>query len=180
MQAPQEWSLEEANRRLEGEGYPPIRRLPADEAALASWKRIVDARRELERTGRVSDATLVAISAFCHCLKCPTYPRGESPAVYCLTGKTAHEVKAIHCKCPTCAVYEVADLGPRKFFCMTGVPDENLVRHGGVAQAALRFLAHEVEKGNPGKRLPERLMAPPGFIGKRQDEVEAPEKVPGA
>lgn len=175
----QERSLEEANRRLAEEGYPPIRRLPADEAALASWKRLVDARREMDATGEVSGATFLAISAFCHCLKCPTYPRGEKPAVYCLTGKTQHEVKAIHCKCPTCAVYEVAGLDPQKFICLSGVPDRKLVEHGGVAGAARRFLSHEVEKGNPGKRLPERLMAPPGFIGRTQDEVDVPEKVPG-
>jgi hypothetical protein len=38
----------------------------------------------------------------------------------------------------------------------------------------------ELEKGNPGKRLPERLMAPPRFIGKTQDDVSVPEKVPGS
>lgn len=174
-----EWSLDEANARLASEGYPPIARLPADEAALASWKRIVDAQRELELSGEVSDATLLAISAFCHCLKCPTYPRGEKPVVYCLSGESRHDLTMMQCKCPTCAVYEVADLGPQQYFCSAGVAKRGVVRSGGVAEAARRFLQHEVEKGNPGKRLPERLMAPPGFVGRTQEEVEVPEKVPG-
>lgn len=172
-------TLEEANRRLEADGYPPIKRLPADEAAFASWKRIVDAKREMERDGEVSEATFLAVSAFCHCIKCPTYPRGDKPAVYCFTGKTDHEVKAIHCKCPTCAVYEVAALGPTKFYCLTGKPEEALVQQGGLAEAARKFLAHEIEQGNPGKRIPERLMAPPQFVGKTQDDFDVPEKVPG-
>lgn len=175
----QEWTLEEANARLAEEGYPPIKRLPADPAALASWKRIVDARRELDETGALKESTFIAISAFCHCLKCPTYPRGDKPAVYCLTGKTEYEVKATHCKCPTCAVYEVAALDPQRFFCLTGVPERKLVEKGGVVGAARAFLAHEIEKGNPGKRLPERLMAPPSFVGKTQDQIDVPEKVPG-
>lgn len=174
-----EWSLEEANARLAREGYPPVQRLPADEAALASWRRIVDARRELEESGRVSEATLLAISAFCHCLKCPTYPRGERPAVYCLGGKSGHDLTLMQCKCPTCAVYEVGGFEPQQYFCNAGVAKRGLVKEGGVALAASRFLAHEVEKGNPGKRLPERLMAPPGFAGLEQEEVAVPEKVPG-
>lgn len=174
-----EWTLDEANAALERDGYPPVRRLPADEAALASWRRIVDAKRELERTGELSDATLLAVSAFCHCLKCPTYPRGERPAVYCLTGKSAHALTMFHCKCPTCAVYEVNAMEPQQFFCNAGVAKRGVVKEGGVAEAARRLLGKEVEDGNPGKRLPERLMAPPGFIGKKQEEVEVPEKVPG-
>lgn len=174
-----EWTLDEANAQLARDGYPPIRRLPADEAALASWRRIVDAKRELESTGELSGATVLAVSAFCHCLKCPTYPRGDKPAVYCLTGKTGHEVKAIHCKCPTCAVYEVNGMEPERFFCLKGASSRGVVKEGGVAEAARRLLAKEVEDGNPGKRLPERLMAPPGLIGKKQEEVEVPEKVPG-
>lgn len=174
-----EWTLEEANRRLAEQGYPPIQRLPADAAAIASWQRIVDAKRELDRTGEMSEATAIAVSAFCHCLKCPTYPRGDAPAVYCLTGKTTYEVKATHCKCPTCAVYEVGHMEPQRFFCLTGIAKAGVVKEGGVALAATRFLAHEVGKGNPGKRLPERLMAPPGFIGRTQDEIDVPEKVPG-
>ena len=172
----QEWTLEEANRRLAEEGYPPIRRLPADPASLASWRRIVDAKREVEATGRLSDATLVAVSAFCHCLKCPTYPRGEKPAVYCLAGESNHVVKPTHCKCATCAVYEVNGMGPRLYFCMTGVAPNV---EGDLAGAAKRLLDLEVEKGNPGKRLPERLMAPPHFADLRQEDVEVPEKVPG-
>lgn len=175
----QEWTLEDANRRLAEEGYPPIRRLPADAAALASWRRIVDAKRQLDETGKVEPDTLLAISAFCHCLKCPTYPRGEKPAVYCLHGKTAYEVKATHCKCPTCAVYEVGAMEPERYFCMRGAASRGVVAEGGVAEAARRFLAHEVEEGNPGKRLPERLMAPPQFLGLTQHEVDVPEKVPG-
>ena len=174
-----EWSLDEVNARLESDGYPPIKRLPADEAAVASWRRIVDARREVERSGEVSEGTLLAISAFCHCLKCPTYPRGEKPAVYCLSGKSSHDLTLMQCKCPTCAVYEVNDMGPQQFFCNAGVAKRGVVREGGVAEAARRFLAHEAEEGNPGKRLPERLMAPPGFVGRKQEEVEVPEKVPG-
>lgn len=170
-----EWTLEEANRRLADEGYPPIARLPADEAALASWKRVVDAKRELEAHGEVSEATWLAVSSFCHCLKCPTYPRGERPAVYCLTGKSGHEIFPTHCKCPTCAVYEVLDMEGR-YFCGRG----SAIDRGGLADAAKRFLAHEVGEGNPGKRLPERLMAPPQFVGRGQRDVEVPEKVPGA
>lgn len=174
----QEQTLEEANRRLAAEGYPPIKRLPADEAALASWKRIVDARRELERTGRVSEATLVAISSFCHCLKCPTYPRGKL-AVYCLHGKTEHALTPLQCKCPTCAVYKVGGMEPLQYFCRTGVPDGKLAPTGGVVEAARRLLQHEEEKGNPGKRIAERLMAPPQLVGLEQDAVDVPEKVPG-
>lgn len=176
-----EWTLEEANAQLANDGYPPIKRLPADEAALASWRRIVDAQRELERTGTLSDATLLAVSGFCHCLKCPTYPRGEAPAVYCLTGKSAHagEVKALHCKCPTCAVYEVGGFEPERFFCLTGVAKRGLVKEGGVALAARKLLEKEMEDGNPGKRLPERLMAPPQYLGHDQHDVDVPEKVPG-
>lgn len=174
-----EWALDEANARLEADGYPPIRRLPADEAALASWRRIVDARRELERTGQLSEATLLAVSAFCHCLKCPTYPRGERPAVYCLSGKSRHDLALVQCKCPTCAVYEVSGLDPQQYFCNAGAASRGVVREGGVVEAARRFLDHEVGEGNPGKRLPERLMAPPGFVGRAQDDVDVPEKVPG-
>lgn len=169
-----ELTLEEANRRLAEEGYPPIQKLPADPAALVSWKRIVDARRELEQDGRVSDTTWLAIGAFCHCLKCPTYPRGERPAIYCLTGKTEHAPKATHCKCPTCGVYEVGGF-EGKFFCLRG----QAVEGGEVVHVARAFLQMEADKGNPGKRIPERLMAPPQWVGKTQDDVAVPEKVPG-
>lgn len=174
-----ETSLEEANRRLAADGYPPIRRLPADEAALAAWRRIVDAKRELERDGKLTDATLLAVSQFCHCLKCPTYARGEMP-VYCLAGKTEHPVNALMCKCPTCAVYQVGGLHGTDYFCVTGVPERKLAAVGGPVGAAARLLAKEVEDGNPGKRLAERAMAPPQFVGRSQREVVPPEKVPGA
>lgn len=174
----EELTLEDANRRLAAEGYPPIRRLPADEAALASWRRIVDARRELDATGRLSEATLVAVSSFCHCLKCPSYPRGEL-AVYCLRGKSEHSVTPLQCKCPTCAVYKLNDMGPQQYFCKTGVPEARLAPTGGVVEAAKRLLRHEEEKGNPGKRIAERLMAPPQLVGCTQEDFDAPEKVPG-
>lgn len=176
-----EWTLDEANAQLAKDGYPPIKRLPADAAALASWRRIVDAQREIERTGGMSDATVLAVSGFCHCLKCPTYPRGEKPVVYCLTGKSGHagEVKALHCKCPTCAVYEVGGFEPERFFCLKGVASQGLVKEGGVALAARKLLEKEIEDGNAGKRLPERLMAPPQLLGRDQHDVDVPEKVPG-
>lgn len=173
-----EWSLDEANRRLAAEGYPPIRRLPADEAALTSWKRIVDARRELERDGKVTEATLTAVASFCHCLKCPAYPRGELP-VYCLGGKSDHRVTPVLCKCPSCEVYKMGEMYGKDYFCITGVPASEMRPHGGAKGIALRLLDREIEKGNPGKRLPERLMAPPQLIARTQDEVDAPEKVPG-
>ena len=172
-------TLEEANRRLAEEGYPPIQRLPADEAALVSWKRIVDARRELERTGKLSEGTLLAVSQFCHCLKCPTYPRGEA-VVYCLRGKSDHGLVTINCKCPSCEVYQVGGMHGADYFCLTGVPAKKLARLGGAVGVAGAFLDKEIGKGNPGKRLPERLMAPPQLAGRTQDDVETPEKVPGA
>ena len=146
----QEWTLDEANRRLEEDGYPPIKRLPADEAAIEAWKRLVDGRRELDETGKLSEATLKAVSNFCHCLKCPT-----------------------------CAVYQVGAMHGTDYFCMTGVPAKKLIQLGGAKGVAAKLLDHEIEKGNPGKRLPERLMAPPSLIGRAQDDVETPEKVPG-
>ena len=174
-----ELPLDEANRRLAEEGYPPIRRLPADEAALAAWKRVVDARRELEESGKLRESTLVAISQFCHCLKCPSYPRGDLP-VYCLRGKTKHGFAAINCLCPSCEVYKMGQMQGTNYFCLTGAPGKKLAQVGGAVGAAARFLDKEIEKGNPGKRLPERLMAPPRFVGLAQDEVDVPEKVPGA
>ncbi|HVM46290.1 MAG TPA: DUF2769 domain-containing protein, partial [Candidatus Thermoplasmatota archaeon] len=105
----EELPLDEANRRLEAEGYPPIQRLPADPAALASWKRIVDARRELEETGKLSDATFLALSSFCHCYKCPSYPRGER-AVYCLFGKSERWLNPVNCLCPSCEVYKMGGM----------------------------------------------------------------------
>lgn len=173
-----ELTLEEANARLAREGYPPIKRLPADEAAIEAWKRLVDGRRELDETGKLSEATLKAVSSFCHCLKCPSYPRGEL-AVYCLRGKSDYHVVPTYCKCPTCAVYQVGAMHGTDYFCMTGVPAKKLIQLGGAKGVAAKFLDHEIEKGNPGKRLPERLMAPPSLIGRAQDDVETPEKVPG-
>lgn len=175
----EELSLEEANRRLAAEGYPPIQRLPADEAALAAWKRVVDGRRELDATGKLSEGTTLAISQFCHCLKCPSYPRGEMP-VYCLTGKTNVHVTPVNCFCPSCEVYQMGAMHGTNYFCMTGPPAKKLLAVGGVVGAAKRFLDMEIEKGNPGKRLPERLMAPPGFLGRTQNDIATPEKVPGA
>lgn len=174
----QEWTLEEANARLAAEGYPPIRRLPADEAALDAWKRVVDGKRELEAQGRLTETTRRAISQFCHCYKCPTYPRGEE-AVYCLTGKTDYWVNPVNCKCPSCEVYQVGRMHGADYFCITGVPAKKLLAVGGAVGAAGAFLAKEVEKGNPGKRVAERLMAPPELIGRTQDDVDVPEKVPG-
>lgn len=173
-----EWSLDEANRRLAEEGYPPIKRLPADEAALVAWRRVVDGRRELDATGKLSEATTLAISQFCHCLKCPSYPRGEMP-VYCLTGKTDVHVTPINCLCPSCAVYQMGRMHGTNYYCLVGAPGKKLAAVGGAVGAAKVFLDHEIEEGNPGKRLAERLMAPPGFVGRRQDDVDAPEKVPG-
>jgi hypothetical protein len=173
-----EWTLDEANRRLAEEGYPPIRRLPADEAALESWKRVVDARRELERTGKLAPSTLTAISQFCHCLKCPAYPRGEM-AVYCLRGKSSHAIRPLTCLCPSCEVYQMGEMHGADYFCREGTAGAKLLAVGGAVGAAKRFLDEEIGKGNPGKRLPERLMAPPQFVGATQDEVETPEKVPG-
>ena len=174
----EELTLEEANRRLAAEGYPPIQRLPADPAALAAWKRIVDARRELEETRKLSDATLLAVSSFCHCLKCPSYPRGEM-AVYCLQGKSDRHIVPVNCKCPSCEVYKMGEMFGTDYYCMTGAPGRKLAKVGGAVGAAARFLQHEIDKGNPGKRIPERLMGPPEYVGRSQDEVEAPEKVPG-
>jgi len=176
----EELTLEEANRRLAEEGYPPIQRLPADPAALTAWKRMVDAKRELDETGEVSAGTLLAISQFCHCLKCPSYPRGEMP-VYCLQGESERRINPMNCLCPSCAVYKMGKMQGTDYYCMTGVPEGKLVAAGGVVGAAKRFLEHEVEKGNPGKRLPERLMSVPGLVGKRQEDLqrELPEKVPG-
>jgi hypothetical protein len=173
-----ETTLEQANEALAREGYPPIKRLPADPAAIAAWRRIVDARRELDSTGKLSETTLLAISQFCHCLKCPSYPRGEMP-VYCLRGKSAHEIAPMNCKCPSCAVYKIGEMQTTDYFCMTGAPGKRLIRLGGAVGVARRFLDHEVEEGNPGKRLPERLMSVPQLAGLRPDGVETPEKVPG-
>lgn len=174
-----ERSLDEANAALAAAGYPPIRRLPADEAALASWRRVVDAKRELDRTGTLSEASVLAVSAFCHCFKCPSYPRGEMP-VFCLTGRSDWRVNPVSCKCPTCAVYEMGGMLGADYFCTTGVPARKLAAVGGAVGAAMRTLAKEIEDGNPGKRLPERLMAPPQLVGRSQRDVETPEKVPGA
>lgn len=176
---PDELTLDEANARLAAEGYPAILRLPADPAALASWKRIVDARRELEETKKISDATLLAISAFCHCYKCPSYPRGER-AVYCLTGKSEHTIRPVNCYCPSCEVYKMGAMMGTNYYCDTGAPGKKLAKVGGAVGLAASFLDHEIEKGNPGKRLPERLMAPPSLIGRTQDALPVPEKVPGA
>lgn len=176
---PLEWTLDEANARLAAEGYPPIQRLPADPAALSSWKRAVDARRELDSTGRVTDATLTAVASFCHCFKCPSAPRGELP-VFCLGGASDYHVNPVNCYCPSCEVYQVAALHGTNYYCITGEPARKLVKAGGAAEAAKRFLDKEIGKGNPGKRLPERLMAPPHLAGLSQDEVEVPEKVPGS
>jgi hypothetical protein len=173
-----EWTLDEANAQLAKDGYPPIQCLPADEAALASWRRVVDARRELERTGKLSDLTFLAVAQFCHCLKCPAYPRGEMP-VYCFGGKSDHWISPMNCKCPSCEVYQMGKMHGEDYFCITGVPARKLKEVGGAVGAAARFLDEELSKGNPGKRLPERLMAPPSFVDRRQDEVEVPEKVPG-
>jgi hypothetical protein len=173
-----EWTLDEANAQLAREGYPPIKRLPADTAALASWKRVVDGKRELDAEGKLTPKTLQAISQFCHCLKCPTYPRGEAP-VYCLTGKTDYWVNPVNCKCPSCEVYQMGKMHGTDYFCTTGVPAKKLKAVGGALGAAAVFLDREIEKGNPGKRVPERLMAPPEFIGKKQADVDVPEKVPG-
>lgn len=178
MTAAAEWTIEEANARLAAEGYPPIRRLPADPASLASWKRIVDAKREIEREGKMTEATLVAVSSFCHCYKCPAYPRGEL-AVYCLGGKSDHHVIPVNCKCPSCEVYKMGSMFGRDYFCTTGVPAQEMREHGGAKGVALRLLSREIEKGNPGKRIPERLMSPPQLVGKSQEDVAAPEKVPG-
>lgn len=175
----EELTLEEANRRLAAEGYPPIARLPADPAALAAWRRIVDARRELESTGKLSKQTLLAISQFCHCLKCPSYPRGEMP-VYCLAGKSEHAIRPMNCLCPSCSVYKMGQMQGTDYYCITGAPGKKLIALGGPVGVAKRHLDHEIEKGNPGKRLPERLMAPPQFMGRAQGSVEVPEKVPGA
>lgn len=174
-----EHSLEDANRRLREEGYPPIQRLPADPAALDAWRRIVDARRELERSGKLSEGTLRAVANFCHCLKCPSYPRGELP-VYCFGGKSERWLSPVNCLCPSCAVYQMGRMHGTDYFCITGAPGKKLLAVGGVVGAAKRFLDHEIEKGNPGKRLPERLMAPPSLLGKGQDDITTPEKVPGA
>lgn len=175
----EELTLDEANRRLAAEGYPPIQRLPADPAALASWKRIVDARRELESAKKLSDATLLAISSFCHCYKCPSYPRGER-AVYCITGKSEHWLNPASCLCPSCEVYKMGHMQGTNYYCITGAPGKKLAKVGGAVGLAGKFLDMEIEKGNPGKRVPERLMAPPQLIGKAQEQVETPEKVPGA
>lgn len=175
----EELTLDEANAQLAREGYPPIQRLPADPAALASWRRIVDARRELEERGKLSDATFLAISSFCHCYKCPSYPRGER-AVYCLAGKSEHGIKPMNCLCPSCEVYKMGEMMGTNYFCDKGPPGKKLLKVGGAVGVAARLLDMEIEKGNPGKRLPERLMAPPSLIGKTQDEIEVPEKVPGA
>jgi hypothetical protein len=174
-----EWTLDEANRRLAAEGYPPIKRLPADEAALAAWRRAVDASRELEETGKMSERTLLAVSQFCHCLKCPSYPRGEMP-VFCLRGKSDYEITPVTCKCPSCEVYHVGTMFGTDYFCSEGVPVTKFLNLGGAKGVAKRFLKHEIEKGNPGKRLPERLMSVPGFVERGQDEIETPAKVPGA
>lgn len=174
----EELSLEVANRQLEVDGYPPIKRLPADPAALAAWRRIVDARRELEASGKLTKGTLLAISQFCHCLKCPSYPRGEMP-VYCLSGKSQHGIRPLNCLCPSCSVYKMGEMQGTDYYCSTGVPGKQLLPLGGAVGVAKRHLDYEIEKGNPGKRLPERLMAPPQFIDKTQDEVPVPEKVPG-
>lgn len=173
-----ELTLEEANAQLQREGYPPIQRLPADEAALVSWKRVVDAQREVKGTGKLSPATFRAVSQFCHCLKCPSYPRGELP-VYCFGGKSEHWIQTVNCKCPSCEVYQMGKMHGADYFCVTGVPAKKLQAVGGAVGAALKLLGKEVEKGNPGKRLPERLMAPPSFIDRTQEQVEVPEKVPG-
>lgn len=173
-----ELTLEEANARLREEGYPPIQRLPADPAALASWKRVVDARRELEETGKLSDATFVALSAFCHCYKCPSYPRGER-AVYCLGGVSGHWLNPVNCLCPSCEVYKMGRMQGTNYYCMTGAPGKKLVTVGGAVGVAAALLDHEIGKGNPGKRVPERLMAPPSLIGATQDDITTPEKVPG-
>lgn len=173
-----ELTLEDANRRLAEDGYPPIHRLPADPAALASWRRIVDARRELDREGKLRETTLLAIQSFCHCMKCPSYPRGEL-AVYCLRGKSAHALTLTSCLCPSCEVYQMGKMHGTDYFCSFGPPGKKLLAVGGAKGAAAAFLDKEIGKGNPGKRLPERLMAPPKFIGKTQDEIATPEKVPG-
>lgn len=174
-----ELTLDEANRKLAADGYPPIKRLPADAAAIESWKRVVDARREVEQTGKMSDKTFAAIAQFCHCLKCPSYPRGEM-AVYCVRGKSDRSIVTMNCKCPSCEVYQVGGMHGSDYFCVTGVPAARIKDNGGAKGVAVKFLDKEIDKGNPGKRLPERLMAPPGYIGRRQDDVETPEKVPGA
>lgn len=173
-----EWTLDAANARLAADGYPPIRRMPADPAALASWRRIVDAAREIEATGKLSPATLRAVSSFCHCYKCPAYPRGEL-AVYCLRGTSAHAVNPVTCHCPTCEVYKMGALQGADYFCMTGAPGRKLAKVGGAVGVASGLLRMEIGKGNPGKRLPERLMAPPQLVGRTQDEIDVPEKVPG-
>lgn len=174
-----ELTLDEANRRLAAEGYPPIQRLPADGAAIEAWKRVVDGRREIDETGKLSEGTFLAISQFCHCLKCPAYPRGEM-AVYCLRGKSDHAIVPLSCKCPSCEVYQVGGMHGSDYFCMTGVPALRMREKGGAKGVAVAFLDKEIEKGNPGKRLAERLMAPPSFVGRAQEDLEAPEKVPGA
>lgn len=173
-----ELTLEDANAKLRAEGYPPIQRLPADPAALASWKRIVDARREIETTGKMSDSTFVAISSFCHCYKCPSYPRGER-AVYCLGGASEHRLNPANCLCPSCEVYKMGTMQGANYFCITGKPEKKLAKVGGALGVAARFLEHEIQKGNPGKRLAERLMAPPSLVGQTQDDITTPEKVPG-
>lgn len=175
-----ELTLEQANARLADDGYPPIQRLPADPAALASWRRIVDAKRELEETGKLSDATFLAVSSFCHCYKCPSYPRGER-AVYCLGGKSGHQpILPSNCFCPSCEVYKMGQMQGTNYYCMTGAPGKKLAAVGGALGVAAKLLDMEIGKGNPGKRVPERLMAPPSLIGATQDEVHTPEKVPGS
>ena len=175
----EELTLDEANAKLRSEGYPPIQRLPADPAALASWKRIVDGRREIEEKGKLSDATFIAISSFCHCYKCPSYPRGER-AVYCLGGASEHWLNPVNCFCPSCEVYKMGQMQGTNYYCMTGVPGKKLAKVGGAVAVAAKLLDMEIEKGNPGKRVPERLMAPPSLVGKTQDDIKPPEKVPGA
>ena len=138
----------------------------------------MDAKRELDETRKLSEATLVAVAQFCHCLKCPTYPRGEM-AVYCLRGKTDHWVQPVSCKCPSCHVYQMGKLHGTDYYCTEGVAGAKLKAVGGAVGVAASFLASEIEKGNPGKRIPERLMAPPSYIDKTQDDITVPEKVPG-